>query len=173
MDSREEELREKLRALERDVIDPRLVGRGEEIWARMVNVRERGRMLQRELERIGGGASKGEEEKGKIPEEILERAQKVCLNVRSFIPSFCEGKTDSRRSSRITTPRSSTWPKSWPRSRMNIRNGRRGSRNEMESLVFVHAINIMERKGSFTLPFIYKEFSWYSWGVSSSSLYSI
>ncbi len=75
MDSAEEELRKKLMQLERRVFDPALNGRGEEIWARMVSVRERGRQLQREFERAGSGlVSQG----GKgLDEDVMAKAKKV------------------------------------------------------------------------------------------------
>lgn len=47
----EEVLKEKLLALERDTMDNRLDARQEEIWARMVTVHERVRLLKAELER--------------------------------------------------------------------------------------------------------------------------
>ena len=75
MDKVEEELRGKLLALEKIVSDPALNGRGEEIWARMVNVRERGRQLQREYERAG--SSLGEGKAGVIDEEVMRRAKRV------------------------------------------------------------------------------------------------
>lgn len=79
MDGAEEELRKKLLGLEKQVFDPALDGRGEEIWARMVSVRERGRQLQREYERAGRGLGGDNERKGGtvIDEEILKRAMKV------------------------------------------------------------------------------------------------
>lgn len=80
MDSAEEELREKLLKLERSVFDPALNGRAEEIWARMVSVRERGRQLQREFERAGQVA--GEETRGELDEEVMKRAKKVCLDTQ-------------------------------------------------------------------------------------------
>ena len=76
MDSAEEELRKKLMLLGRQVFDPALNGRGEEIWARMVSVRERGRQLQREFERAGRGLP-GEQEQV-IDEELKRRIKKVC-----------------------------------------------------------------------------------------------
>lgn len=75
MDSAEEELRKKLMQLERRVFDPALNGRGEEIWARMVSIRERGRQLQREFERAGTGVV---QEGGKgIDEEVMAKTKKV------------------------------------------------------------------------------------------------
>ena len=76
MDGAEEELRKKLLNLEKTVFDPSLSGRGEEIWARMVTVRERGRQLQKEYERAG--LSLGEGKGGVINVEVMKRAKKVC-----------------------------------------------------------------------------------------------
>lgn len=81
MDSVEEELREKLLKLERSVSDPALNGRAEEIWARMVSVRERARLLQREFERAGQVV--GDEVGGAMDEEVMKRARKVNLNLRN------------------------------------------------------------------------------------------
>lgn len=75
LDAAEEELAQKLRKLEKQVLDPALGGREEEIWARMVSLRERGRILQAELERSGGAAQSNEA--GAIDEEVLKRAKKV------------------------------------------------------------------------------------------------
>ena len=87
MDSAEEELKKKLLVLEKSVLDPALNGRGEEIWARMVNVRERGRLLQAEFERAGRNLV-GEQSQG-IDEEILKRAKKVggFLSPVDLVPS--------------------------------------------------------------------------------------
>lgn len=74
LDGAEEALRTKLLLLERTVFDPALNGRAEEIWARMVSVRERGRQLQREFERAGRGISQGGQV---IDEEVMKRAEKV------------------------------------------------------------------------------------------------
>ena len=83
MDTAEEELRQKLTALERKVCDPSLQGRGEEIWARMVSVRERGRQLHYKMQRLGV-SGKGEEQV--IDEETMKKARKVC-----FLPRFLPG----------------------------------------------------------------------------------
>ena len=75
MDSAEEELRQRLLVLERSVFDPALNGRGEEIWARMVSVRERGRQLQYEFEKAG--RSMMQDQAQGIDEEVMKRAKKV------------------------------------------------------------------------------------------------
>ena len=81
MDGPEEELRNKLALLERSVLDPALNGRSEEIWARMVSVKERGRLLQREFERAGRGPL---QEQGQvIDEEVMNRVKKVCSTLNS------------------------------------------------------------------------------------------
>ena len=69
-------MRNKLLLLEKSVLDPALNGRSEEIWARMVSVRERGRLLQREFDRARKGLS---QEQGQvIDEEVMRRVKKVC-----------------------------------------------------------------------------------------------
>ncbi|KAL8908464.1 MAG: hypothetical protein Q9207_000770 [Kuettlingeria erythrocarpa] len=75
MDSAEEELKMKLLALERKVMDPALNGRGEEIWARMVSVRERGRQLEREFEKAGRVLPRDQEQG--IDEEVMKKATKI------------------------------------------------------------------------------------------------
>lgn len=76
LDGPEEELKSKLLVLERSVLDPALNGRSEEIWARMVSVRERGRLLQREFEKTGSGLP---QQQGQVvDEEVMRRVKKVC-----------------------------------------------------------------------------------------------
>lgn len=82
MDTAEEELKTKLLALEKKVMDPALNGRGEEIWARMVSVRERGRQLQREYEKAGRVVPR-EQEQG-IDEVVMKKATKVCYRAHYF-----------------------------------------------------------------------------------------
>ena len=84
MDSAEEDLRKKLMLLERSVFDPALNGRGEEIWARMVSVRETGRQLQRQFEKAGRSVQ--QENGGIVDEEVMKRVKKVCLPSNSRIP---------------------------------------------------------------------------------------
>ena len=74
LDTREEQLRKKLALLESMVCDPALSGRGEEIWARMVSIRERGRMLEREFEKAG----RTMESAGVIDEAVIKRCEEVC-----------------------------------------------------------------------------------------------
>ena len=75
MDSAEEELRKKLLSLEKNVLDPAVNGRADEIWARMVSVRERGRQLQHELDKAGRSLSSDQGQK--IDDDVMKRAQKV------------------------------------------------------------------------------------------------
>ena len=49
----EEDLRTKLLALEKNVTDPGLGARGEEIWARMLIVQDRARTLRTDIEKAG------------------------------------------------------------------------------------------------------------------------
>ncbi|KAG8625761.1 hypothetical protein KVT40_006162 [Elsinoe batatas] len=74
MDGAEEELRRKLEGLERKVFDPGFSGREEEIWARMVGLRQRIEALQREGERVGRQV---EESKAGLSEPILAQVKKI------------------------------------------------------------------------------------------------
>ena len=80
LDGPEEELRNKLLVLERSVLDPALNGRSEEIWARMVSVRERGRLLQREFEKAGRSLSRDQGQV--VDEEVMRRVRKVSNTFR-------------------------------------------------------------------------------------------
>jgi nuclear pore complex protein Nup54 len=52
MDNAEEELKSKLEKLERDILDPSLEAREQEIWARMLGIRERAKRVKAEMDRI-------------------------------------------------------------------------------------------------------------------------
>lgn len=67
----EEDLRAKLMTLEKSINDPGLGARGEEIWARMLIVQERARLLKSEIEK------NGQETVGILDEEMSRRAKKV------------------------------------------------------------------------------------------------
>lgn len=76
MDNAEEELASKLKALEREVFDPTLTGREQEIWARMLEIRERGKRLKVEMEKAGAVAKN---EDAVLDEETVRIAKKVRL----------------------------------------------------------------------------------------------
>ena len=78
LDPAEEELRQKLQILEKSVLDPALNGRGEEIWARMVSVREMTRLLQAEFDKVGKSIMENREEA--IDEQTMKKAKKVSRN---------------------------------------------------------------------------------------------
>lgn len=82
MDDAEEELKKKLTQLERAVFDPSLNGRAEEIWARMLAIRERSKLLQLEIEKAGPAAA--EEADDGLDESVVKTAKKV----RSLINPF-------------------------------------------------------------------------------------
>lgn len=67
----EEDLKAKLQVLEKGVTDPGLGARGEEIWARMLTVQERARLLKAEIEKSGADDSVG------LDEEVSNQAKKV------------------------------------------------------------------------------------------------
>jgi nuclear pore complex protein Nup54 len=68
----EEDLKTKLQALERGVTDPALSARGEEIWARMLTVQERAKLLKAEIEKSGSDDPVG------LDEAMNQQAKKVC-----------------------------------------------------------------------------------------------
>ncbi|KKY25531.1 putative nucleoporin nup44 [Phaeomoniella chlamydospora] len=61
MDNAEEELKLKLEKLEREVFDPTVSGREQEIWARMIGIRERSKQLQLDIERTAPVANGDED----------------------------------------------------------------------------------------------------------------
>ncbi|KAL3467650.1 nucleoporin complex subunit 54-domain-containing protein [Aspergillus heterothallicus] len=75
LDDAEEELKKKLAQLEKSVFDPSLNGRGEEIWARMLAIREHSKRLQAELERAGSGAAAQSEDE--LDENTIKIAKKI------------------------------------------------------------------------------------------------
>jgi nuclear pore complex protein Nup54 len=76
----EEDLRTKLMTLEKSINDPGLGARGEEIWARMLIVQERARLLKSEIEK------NGQETVDILDEEMSRRAKKVCYVFRKARP---------------------------------------------------------------------------------------
>lgn len=78
LDEAEEELKRKLAQLERSVFDPSLNGRAEEIWARMMGIRERSAILRQEMDRAGPGVTG--EVGGDLDDETMKTARKVCLS---------------------------------------------------------------------------------------------
>lgn len=83
MDDAEEELKKKLAQLERSVFDPSLNGRGEEIWARMLAIREHSKRLQTEMERAGAGAA------AQTEDDLDENTMKIAKKVPSFTILTC------------------------------------------------------------------------------------
>lgn len=77
LDGQEETLRKSLLDLQKQVQDPEFSSREEEIWARMVVLRERARWLEEETKRLGNGASSATDEAPKIPESYLLGAKRV------------------------------------------------------------------------------------------------
>ncbi|KAL9110857.1 MAG: hypothetical protein Q9227_004657 [Pyrenula ochraceoflavens] len=87
MDNAEETLKAKLKKLEAEVFDPTLNGREQEIWARMIGIRENSKALQAELERMKPTAP--EEEKG-LDEDTVKAAKNVSTNIApSVAATFC------------------------------------------------------------------------------------
>lgn len=75
----EEDLKAKLIKIEKGASDPALGARAEEIWARMINVQERGRLLRTELEKVG-------QENGEILDDTMTaRCKKVIVIVSTEV----------------------------------------------------------------------------------------
>lgn len=79
----EEDLKAKLAALDRDISDPALGARAEEIWARMITVQERAKLLKAELEKTGTQSQNilDEETDGKA-KKILEDYQTQLVHLK-------------------------------------------------------------------------------------------
>ncbi|KAF2770804.1 hypothetical protein EJ03DRAFT_326142 [Teratosphaeria nubilosa] len=75
LDAAEENLRRELIVLEKSVSDPAFSGREEEIWARMVALRERARWLEEEGKRLGDRVE-AEKREG-LPEEVVTKTRKI------------------------------------------------------------------------------------------------
>jgi nuclear pore complex protein Nup54 len=74
MDNAEEELKAKLEKLQREVLDPSLNAREQEIWARMLGIRERAKKIKTEMEKF---APTSNEDEPTLDEETVRAAKKV------------------------------------------------------------------------------------------------
>ena len=78
LDKPEEDLQKKLLELERVAFDPSLGGRQEEIWARMVGIRERTRFLQEEMEKTKAGSNNHGDDG--FDEAVIRKTKKVGIH---------------------------------------------------------------------------------------------
>lgn len=108
LDEAEEELKKKLAQLERSVFDPSLNGRGEEVWARMMAIRDRSLRLQQEMDKAGPSVTG--EQQGELDEETMKTARTVCT--LSIMTYSCNQANDTRFWI-TTTPRSNTYKRNW------------------------------------------------------------
>uniref|UniRef100_A0A093UNM9 Nucleoporin nup44 n=1 Tax=Talaromyces marneffei PM1 TaxID=1077442 RepID=A0A093UNM9_TALMA len=86
MDDAEEELKKKLIQLERAIFDPSITGRAEEIWARMLAIREHSRRLAAEIEKagsVGGGVQNDGDDM--LDENAIKTAKKILEDYASQI----------------------------------------------------------------------------------------
>lgn len=79
MDNAEEELKAKLLTLEREILDPSINAREQEVWARMLGIRERSRRLKMEMEKLQPTV---EDESPLLDDDTIRVAKKVCLLLR-------------------------------------------------------------------------------------------
>jgi nuclear pore complex protein Nup54 len=101
MDAMEDDLKLKLEKLERSVFDPTLNGRAEEIWARMLAIRERSKTLQAQLERYGQEPAKGESVE--IDEAAIKFAKSVSTETVRNIPKLMYNSNWRRMQSSYST----------------------------------------------------------------------
>ncbi|KIX94188.1 uncharacterized protein Z520_10215 [Fonsecaea multimorphosa CBS 102226] len=76
MDNAEEELKAKLEKLQREVFDPSLNAREQEVWARMLGIRERAKRLKFEMEKLAPAAAANGED-NTLDEETTKAAKKT------------------------------------------------------------------------------------------------
>lgn len=81
MDNAEEELKTKLENLQRQVFDPSLSAREQEVWARMLGIRERAKRLKLEMEKVAPAAN-GDD--STLDEESIKAAKKVTVPAFGF-----------------------------------------------------------------------------------------
>lgn len=76
MDNAEEEIKAKLNALESQVLDPSINAREQEIWARMLGIRERAKHLKAEMEKLQPAAG---DEEPLLDEQTIKIARRVSM----------------------------------------------------------------------------------------------
>lgn len=99
MDNAEEDLKSKLHALESQVLDPSINAREQEIWARMLGIRERARHLKAEMEKLEPVAN---DEEPLLDEQTIKVARKVSCAIYSLCSLCINANTGTRRSMRTT-----------------------------------------------------------------------
>lgn len=78
LDSTEETLRRNILDLNKQIQEPSFSAREEEIWARMVALRERARWLEEEGKRVGAAAAEAQRQEGsKLPDNVLQGANRI------------------------------------------------------------------------------------------------
>lgn len=78
MSGDEDELRIKLEAMEKSILDPAVNARLEELWSRLILLRDQSQHLQAEIAKRGLGETEG------LPEEVEAKAKKVS-NMHAFL----------------------------------------------------------------------------------------
>jgi nuclear pore complex protein Nup54 len=78
LDGTEETLRRNVLDLNKQIQDPSFSSREEEIWARMVGLRERARWLEEEGKRVGAATAEAQRQEGNsLPENVLQGANRI------------------------------------------------------------------------------------------------
>ncbi|KAK4506004.1 hypothetical protein PRZ48_003969 [Zasmidium cellare] len=81
LDAAEEGLRKTLISLEKQVMDPGFLGREDEIWARMIALKEKTRWLEEEGKRVNAQVQQQQQQKQadgtSVPEDVLAKTRKI------------------------------------------------------------------------------------------------
>ena len=119
MDNAEDELKSKLEKLEREICDPSLDAREQEIWARMLGIRERAKRLKSEMDKLTPSIAS---EEPVLDETTIKTAKEVRTTVQSRPRS---SMLICHRSSKLTTRNCDTFTKSFNWCKKNMKNGRK------------------------------------------------
>ena len=93
----EEGLRKTLIGLEKQILDPAFSSREEEIWARMVALRERARWLEEEGKRLGGQVEEQERQGSGVPDEVVQKTKKILRDYDGQLVHLARELEDVRR----------------------------------------------------------------------------
>lgn len=127
MDNAEEELRMKLEKLSKEVYDPSLEAREQEIWARMLGIRDIAQRLKAEMEKI---QPKGKEDEPVLDEATIKAAKQASL----FLYRGCQYTNELYRHSKHMTHSSVIYKKSYRWSSKNLMIGKGFQREATKNL---------------------------------------
>ncbi|OQN99650.1 hypothetical protein B0A48_14792 [Cryoendolithus antarcticus] len=98
LDGTEEKLRRDILALQERVAKPSLQSREEEIWARMVALRERARWVEEEGKRVGAAVEAQKQGNGStLPDSVLQGANKILRDYDGQLMHLAKEMDEVRR----------------------------------------------------------------------------